>query len=65
MLHVRTGIPACPSQKTEQTRMSLPPGHMRKLKIIALAVFLQMQFGAGPLYAQTENITRQKLFEAQ
>ena len=33
---------------------------MRKLKIIALAVFLQMQFGAAYVLAQTENITRQE-----
>ncbi len=36
--------------------------HMRKLKIIALAVFLQMQFG-GYVFAQVpqaENITRQE-----
>jgi len=33
---------------------------MRKLKIIALVVFLQMQFGAGYVFAQTENITRQE-----
>ena len=33
---------------------------MRKLKIIALAVFLQMQFGAANVFAQTENITRQE-----
>jgi aminopeptidase N len=33
---------------------------MRKLKIIAIAVFLQMQFGTTYLFAQTENITRQE-----
>jgi len=36
---------------------------MRKLKIIALAVFLQMQFGAAYVFAQgpqAENITRQE-----
>src|SRR5687768_7512078 len=36
---------------------------MRKLKIIALAVFLQMQFGADDVFAQVpqaENITRQE-----
>ena len=36
---------------------------MRKLKIIALAVFLQMQFGAAYVFAQVpqaENITRQE-----
>ena len=34
---------------------------VRKLKIVALAVFLQMHIGAGYLFAQTENITRQEM----
>ena len=34
---------------------------VRKLKIIALAVFLQMHIGAGYVFAQTENITRQEM----
>lgn len=33
---------------------------MRKLKIVALAIFLQTQFGAGYLFAQTQDITRQE-----
>ena len=34
--------------------------HMRKLKIVAIAVFLLMHIGAGYLFAQTGNITRQE-----
>jgi len=33
---------------------------MRKLKIVAIALFLQMYFGAGYLYAQTGDVTRQE-----
>jgi len=33
---------------------------MRKLKIVAIALFLQMYFGAGYLYAQTRDVTRQE-----
>lgn len=33
---------------------------MRKLKIVAIAIFLQLQFGATHALAQTENITRQE-----
>jgi aminopeptidase N len=33
---------------------------MRKLKIVAVALFLQLHFGAIYLLAQTENITRQE-----
>jgi len=33
---------------------------MRKLKIVAIAVFLQMQFGPSNVRAQTETITRQE-----
>src|SRR5437764_5219670 len=34
---------------------------MRKLKIIAIALFLHLQFGAGYLCAQTQPITRQEI----
>ena len=34
---------------------------MRKLKIVAIAIFLQLQFGAAQALAQTENITRQEM----
>ena len=34
---------------------------VRKLKIVALAVSLQMHIGAGYLFAQTEHITRQEM----
>src|SRR5215216_7966265 len=34
---------------------------IRKLKIVALAVLLQMHVGADYLFAQTENITRQEM----
>jgi aminopeptidase N len=34
---------------------------MHKFKIVALAIFLQLQFGAGYLSAQTTNITRQEM----
>ena len=33
---------------------------MRKLKIVAIALFLQMYLGAGYLYAQTGDVTRQE-----
>src|ERR671915_1338649 len=33
---------------------------MRKLTLVAIAVFLQMQICAGHLLAQTENVTRQE-----
>ena len=33
---------------------------MRKLKIVALVIFLQLQIGATSLLAQTENVTRQE-----
>lgn len=38
----------------------LKKSHLRKLKIIALVLFLQMQFGAAYVLAQTEPITRQE-----
>src|ERR687893_636770 len=34
---------------------------MRKLTLVAIAVFLQMQICAGHLFAQTENVTRQEV----
>src|SRR5688572_2013732 len=34
---------------------------MRKLKILALAILLQMHIGANDLVAQTGNITRQEM----
>src|ERR1700752_5458713 len=34
---------------------------MRKLKIFAIAVFLQLHFGASYLHAQTDPITRQEM----